>query len=287
MSKKLVAVLLSAGFWAGCFASTDFRAPEQRLTDLGADVLPEGTWQSGFGVLGTGYDNLGLSSNLKLGMPANTELGTNLAHDALGIINADFRIKFVDEDWGRIAARVGVKWFNPKYLLLFQATGTNPFEEAGDFNLFIVPITAQATFPVAEWLDIHMNVGYLYQGVHGRFSLDAGKGGGGIGAREVFLQPHLTFYSWNLAFILGAQIPIWAEGLVDVSAETEVTDGVIIGTHASEYQKLDVKDLNTTYLGAEWRWGNAHVRFTMTYGLRFLTGRAKRPLPSLDVYWRF
>ncbi|HIA03911.1 MAG TPA: hypothetical protein EYN06_10725 [Myxococcales bacterium] len=284
---KVFTLAISILTLSGCLASTDFRAPEHRLIDLGADVLPDGTTQLGFGLLGSGYDNLGLSAIFKRGMPANTELGTNLAHDLLGIINLDLRMKFVDQEWGRIGARIGFKWFNPQEILLFQLMDKKPFGERGEINLFMLPITLQSTFPLADWADLHINLGYLFQGIQGTVSNDFSDVHGGVGAREVFLQPHLSFYAWDMAFIVGAQLPIWAQGLVSARAETEIQDGVILGVQSTEYQELEVKQLTTTYVGAEWRWGSAHVRFMMTYGLRFLTGRIKAPLPSLDVYWRF
>lgn len=236
--------------------------------------------------MGTNYDNMGVSGDLRYGLPDGFELGTNALYDAVGFVNADSKWNFLDTRWIGLAAKIGLRWINPKNLYPIPKKYR---DDLGDIDIIIVPVQLTASFPFSPAFGAHLTVGYNHSNVFGTSPADSDAYVDGmLGAREVYLTPTFTFYPRKrVALLLGAQLPVWVAAVGNVTAETQVSDGVVVGASYAGYRELDATGRNTLYLAAELQTGSFHARFAAIYGLRFLTTRVEFPLPSVEVYWRF
>lgn len=278
-------IALASTLLAGC-ATVDYASPEGRLVDITAYTLPAGDVKVGLGLTGTTYDNAGASADLRVGLPAGFEVGTNAIHDALSFVNLDVKWNFLDTRWIGLAARIGGKWLNPQNLYVLP---DDLRSELGDLHLIMVPVALVMSFPFSSAFGAHLTAGYNHSNIVGRVAPDnTALADGLLGAREVYLTPQFTFYpSGKAALILGAQLPVYTAAVTNASAETEIEPGVVVGVRSAGYTELDTTGRNTLYLAVEAASGAARVRFTLIYGLRLLTERLGFPVPALDVYWRF
>ncbi len=91
----------------GCPAHTDYGG-RQRLTDHTAYTLPPGEGLVGLGLVGTQMDNLLASMRLEWSpFVPGLEIGTNLAHDALPMLNFYAKYTALDTRWVALGVRLG------------------------------------------------------------------------------------------------------------------------------------------------------------------------------------
>ncbi len=267
----------------GCLAHPNFQG-EGRLTDYTAYALHPGEFQAGAGLVGTGMDDLGASARFEAGIVRGLQAGTNVAHDVFGIVNLNAKYAFVEVGDFAFAAGMGFKWFNPRLLWVLPEQTR---EKYSGVNIYILPVTATASWAALSWMGVHLRLGYTWSGVDATLDSGDALARAGFGGHEVFAQPALTFYpTHGLAVIAGAQVPLVSVVRVAGQAEEPVAPGVVVGAGAVEYQRLDVKGLNTLYLAVQFCWGKTNLRLSLTRGLRFLEQQAGW-LPAVEAYWRF
>jgi len=219
------------------------------------------------------------------GIYKDAEIGTNAAHDAIGVVNLYGKYMFYSTGDFSFSANLGLKWFNPKNFWILSAEKR---DELSAVNVYMIPVALTGSYVAADWIGLHLRLGYTFSTVDGALSEGDALAEGGVGGHEVFLQPALTMYPLEgVAVILGAQLPVYSGVYVNTYAETEVYPGVVAGGKVKEFQKLDVKEMNTLYLAVQLCWGSLNLRLTATKGLRFFNEHIKTVLPGAEVFWRF
>jgi len=271
---------------AGCPATTQFHHKDHRPTDYTAHTLNKNEWRVGLGVVGTNYDTLGLSTDVRMGVMDGLEFGTNAAHDALGILNLDGKYRFVGGDWGEMALRAGIKWVNPSNIWILPEKKR---AELGDINLIMIPLEIRSSFPINDWFGLHVHLGYIHSEIAGDVQSGSTLVNAGFGAREAYIQSYLTFSLWDKALLsLGAQVPVWGSVWYSGELENELAPGVVAGARTAQWKRLDMKELTTSFLMIESRfWESTYLRLSVVQGLRFLNKRVPAALPAAELYWRF
>lgn len=278
-------LLLLAFFVSGCLATSDYTRPERRLTDLSAYTLPAGELKMGLGLVGTDFDNVGADLPLDVGIPGGLQVGTNVGHDAVALLNLDLKWNAVDTRHFGLGIQAGIKWLNPSNI---YALPQDIRSELGKVNLYILPIRIETSYPILPWLDAHLGVGYQHTVIDGTVSEGSALAKGHVGTREITIHPRVGLYpGGKVAIIVGAIVPVWARAVASVQAVAEVQPGVVAGVQDTEFVRIPLNDLYTVYIATEFRWGRTHFRVTLTQGLRFLTQQVPFPLPAFDLYWRF
>lgn len=278
-------LLALAALCAGCPSTTRFHTPAGRLTDHTAYTLPPGEVKLGVGLVGTTIEDVGASIPVEVGLPAGFQIGTNAAHDVVALVNVTAKWNPLDTKHAALGVQAGFKWFNPSNLWLLP---DDVREELGSLDLFIIPVWVIGTFPVVDWFDATLGIGYTHSEASGEYATGSALADGYVAAREITLHPRLSFYPGDVvAIVVGAWVPVWARAVASAAAEVEVQPGVIAGFDDTEYRRLDVRGLVTPYVAAELRWGVTRLRLGANWGMRFLTKRLEIPLPTLDLYWRF
>jgi hypothetical protein len=276
--------ILSFIFLCRCPGGADFNG-KQRFTDYTAYTVEPGHVKTGLGFVGSTYDDLGMSIKTEAGIIDNLQAGTNVAHDALGVVNLNGKYLFYKTGNFLFSAQAGIKWFNPHNFWIIPEEDRKELENV---DVYMLPLSITTTYLAAKWATINCKLGYAFSTVRGSVSVEKGLGKGGFGGHEVFLEPIALFYLWDgYAFILGWQLPVYSGIYVDAKAEVPIEQGIVAGTESKEFRKLDIKDLNTAYFGVQFAWGDFNLRILGTKGLRFFDRHLKTTVPSFEIYYRF
>ncbi len=255
------------------------------MTDLTAYTLPKGEIQTGIGLVGTDIDNLAADVPFDVGLPWGLQVGTNLAHNAITLFNADVKANLLDTDHFGLGVSAGVKWFNPSNLYVLPQ---DVRDELGDVNLIIVPVWLETSYPISTWIDAHLGLGYQHSAASGTVSEGSALAQGAIATRELAVHPRVGFYPGDkVALFLGANLPLRSNAIASVSARAELQPGVVAGVDDTLYKRISPRDIYTVYGAGDINWGATHLRMSLVYGLRLFTERVPVPLPALDLYWRF
>ena len=297
VSPFLGLLALAALLVPGCPAHVDYGG-RQRLTDHTAYTLPPGDGLVGVGLVGTQMDNLLASMRLEWSpFVPGLEIGTNLAHDALPALNFYAKYTALDSRWVGLGFRLGFKWldFGNTWLL---KDGSDLDETFGGAEMFMVPMSMTASFPLADWFSFHAELSYTYTPFSGELVLDGTHYNGGIVWHELTLNPTLHFYPGRgVALLVGVQLPLYSALFGEGYQELTSLDapGVRYGLQASLRSEFDVWRLVTPWVGIHLAWESFNLRLTATWGLRFFESTmfdaggalAYIPIPGFEMFWRF
>lgn len=267
----------------GCLAHPDFNGRD-RLTDWTAYTLPARDFQAGVGLIGTGLDDIGASGRFEAGVVEGLQLGTNVVHDAFGIVNVAAKYAAPEVSRFTFAGGLGFKWTNPKVIWVLPR---DQRDRLSDVNAFMVPVSVTASWAPLSWMGAHLRLGYTWLGIDGAVSSDDALFAGGGNEHDLYVQPTLTFYPLHgWAIVAGAQIPVYAYLEAGGQVATSPVPGVVVGGGAEAGRELDVRRKNTIYVATQLCWGKTNLRLSATYGLRVFEAQAGF-LPAAEVFWRF
>jgi hypothetical protein len=282
---------------AGCPAHTDYGGA-QRLTDHTAYTLEPGEVLTGVGLGGATVDNLLLSLRLEWSPYVDgLEIGTNLAHDAVSIINLYAKYNVLDTRWFGLGVRLGFKWLNPSNVWIVP-DGSGLKEDLGAVDMYMFPASVMVSFPLAEWISIHTELNYMYTPVSGDLVLDDTHYNGGVAWHELALHPAVHLHlGAGTALLLGVQVPLYSAVSGDGYSETPDPNhpGIRYGLQASLSTRFAVTELVSPWIGLHVAWEHFNLRVTGTWGLRFFDESmlqadgwlAYVPIPGVELAWRF
>lgn len=288
---------LAIGLLSGCPAHTDYGG-RQRLTKHTAYTLEPGEVLVGAGVVGTSYDDLLASVRVEWSpFVPGLELGTNLAHDVGGLVNVYAKYTVLDTPWFGFGARLGFKWLDGGNLW-FLPDDSSLKQDLAAVDMFMIPVSAYLSFPIADWFGFHTEFRYMYTPVTGDLVLDGTHYNGGATWHEVTVSPALHFYLGSgVALLAGVEVPLYSAVSGKGYQETPATGypGIRYGVQATVSNTFDVRELVTPWFGVHIAWEHFNLRVTGTWGLRFFERStftefdtlAYVPLPGFEMFWRF
>jgi len=283
---KILSLVIATG-WVGCGGDVSrWRLQDTRMTDQTAHVLPEGRLEVGAGLVGTRVENLGVSLPVRYGAGAGVEVSANVAHLALGVVNAQAEWEFHESPNGSFSLRAGVLWLNPEF---FWWASDEQREALGDaVEVLLVPVELLTTLPVSSGVDATLSVGYTHAAAIGGLSDDSSHATGQFGTRDLVVGGQFTFVvTPKVALNLGAQVPVWAASHVNASGETEIAPGVVVGVVTDELIEHDISGLYTVEFSAIVLRDDLWLRIGLVQNYRFITGTIPFPIPTIDMAWRF
>jgi len=255
----------------------------------------------GAGAGGTHVDNLMASVRLEWSpFVRGLEIGTNLAHDVLPVLNVYAKYNVVDTRWFGLGVRAGFRWIDFDNLWSLSAVSDSSSVKQALWNaeMFMVPLSVIASFPLADWVSIHTEVGYTYTPVSGDIVIDDKHFNSGIQWHELTINPTIHFYPGRgVALLFGVQVPVLSavhgEGYTEDSQEA--LPGVRYGIQAALDTDFEVKNMVSPWFGVHIAWESFNLRVTGTWGLRFFDQSmfqapgvlAYLPMPGFDAFWRF
>jgi hypothetical protein len=272
-------VILALFGLAGC--ATDLQSPRHRNVKTSAHTLEKGDWEIRAGFLNPHVDDLMAAISVRHSPKENLDLEMNLIHTALGLYNLNAKYRFHERGNKALSLKIGVKWFNPDYSLLLPPTLKSTFSGT---NLIMIPVELVGSMKISPKFQVNIGVGYIHTVVLAKVAFLSTEGG--FGMREAYGRVNLYYYpAKSVALFAEVQLPVYQGVYSDVSVETEIGPGVVLGTQSAEWSKSDNIPVYTG--GIEFHMLSTHIKLHMSYPGRVLTEYSPTPILGADVYWRF
>jgi hypothetical protein len=282
MRRALFSIALFVG---GCVHARDFRAPADRITHRTAYTLQKHEGRVEVDLVGQGVDDLGLNVGVHGGVTKRFQLGANLAHAGFGLVNAAAKVNLLDHPVAGVGVSTGIIYANPKVI---WALPSSVKEALGDIHMIVIPSELTTTFPLTEWMGLHLTAGYKHVDMFGDFDGDSVLAKGGFGSRDVYFQPTADFYlGHRVALRLSAHLSAWAAARANVAAESEVEPGVVAGVIGEEWRRLSFAATSNYVAGLEVRFArNTFMQLACVFG-RFKPFSEIPVVPAIRFYWLF
>jgi hypothetical protein len=269
----------------GCVHARDFRAPDERITDGTAYTLQKHEGRAEVDLVGFGVQDLGLNVGVYGGVTKRFQLGANLAHAGFGLLNAGAKVNIVDHPVVGVGVSTGIIYTNPKVIWALPSALR---EELGRVNVLIIPSELTTTFPLTEWMGLHLTLGYKHVDMFGAFDSSSVLAKGGFGARDLYLQPTVDFYlGHRVALRFNAHLSAWAAARANVAVESEIKPGVVAGVIGEEWRRLSFDATSNYSTALEVRFArNTYLQLAVVFG-RFKPLPGLPVLPAMRLYWKF
>lgn len=286
--RKGIAILILLPFLTGCLATRNFRDPKERPREGTAYTLTHKEFSTGLTLLGQSPYDLFLKVDFAAGIGDQWEVGINLAHAAFGVINVYGKYNFIDKKWWALGAKLGVTWI---HVSAVWAIPEEYRDALGNVDILSIPIEIQSSFPVADWVGLHLTVGYLHSELFGDINEDSLFLNGDIGSRQIYLKPLITFYlNERILVFVGGRLLVWGGMYEQVEAEANLSDSAIVGIRSANWKELDFQQRSYITIGVNAKFG----KYTYLGLAVVLNGAATQSqlfsspvLPVLDLSWRF
>lgn len=269
----------------GCATTRDFQAPKERITDRSAYTLTHRQMRIDAGLVGIGTPDLGVNVGLSYGLGDWFQVGFNAAHAGIGMLNLTTKFNIVDQPLWGLGLRVEGRWLRGDWLWMLNESTR---DQLAGINIVDIPIGLIASFPLFQWMGLHLEFGYKHSEVFGDLNSDSAALEGTAGTRELYLEPTARFYLWKkVALVFGAHIPLWARAAVRASVEDLVEPDLIVGVNAAAWADVGYDVLDGYYGGLELQFGQ--YTFMQIYAVHGPVNEVIQSpvLPSINFYWRF
>jgi hypothetical protein len=286
--RKFVFILALLPLVTGCLATRNFRDPKERPRKDTAYTLPHKQFQAGLTLLGQNPYDFVLGADFAAGIGDRWEVGVNLAHAVFGVMNVYGKYNFIDKKWWAMGATLGVTWIHVKSV---WAIPEKYRDALGNVDILSIPIEIHSSFPVADWVGLHLSAGYLHSQFFGKINEETLFLDGDIGSHQVYLRPNITLYiAERIQVFLAARLLLWGGRYGEVAAEATNNDDLIIGFRSTGFNEFEFGGKSFIKFGVEAKFGKyTYLRLWAVYnGSVSNSNLFSTPiLPGLDLYWRF
>ncbi|HSC89833.1 MAG TPA: hypothetical protein VLC09_21300 [Polyangiaceae bacterium] len=255
------ALVLSAAPAAA--AERDITSVASRDTAASGYTLPAKTWGFDAGLLGVNSGDAFASLGIRVGLGGGLELGTNVAHAGVGLINLNLGWMFVDSRVLSIAAR-----FEPSYLHGDWMWIVSAQELVSGLDAWILPVSVTASSFATDWLQFDLRARFVDSEVVGSANGESLVFRGQLALRQVSIDPGVRFHVLRRAsFYLRARLPLWSSIPGSASAEVILDDGVIAGGSTSGEKQVPFEQAVLCSAGARAMVGEASfLDFSFNFG---------------------
>jgi len=218
------------------------------------------------------------------GVTQRVELGANLAHGAVGVVNVTGKANLLDRRRAGLALSTGLLFGTPRTIWPLP-----PFvrEELGNGRMLIWPTAVTASFPILPWFGVHADLGYRHVAFTGTFTGDAFYSEGAFSTRDLYFAPSVHFYiAERVALVFRAHLSAYAAFYSVVEGEYEVSPGVRAGITSSEWRRMPFSRTASGTGLVEIRLGRTtHLQVGVALG-KPIPALSVSVLPAMNLYWR-
>jgi hypothetical protein len=183
--------------------------PKDASTRYSAYSLPGGTWGIDVGALGIGGGDSFAKLGVGYGIGAGVEVGLNLAHAGVGLLNVTSRWHFVDTRYFDLGVRASFWYGHGDW---FWILGDAAKKLVSGIDIVSIPVEITASTPIARFLQIDLGAGYRYAEIFGGVgNEDSIYVESQFGMRQAALRPGTRWFFWdNTALELHATLPFYS-----------------------------------------------------------------------------
>jgi hypothetical protein len=280
-----------AALAVSCFALAVLpaRASERDITsavsrDVAASgyTLPKGTWAFSAGLLGVGSDDAFASLGARVGVGAGFDVGANLAHVGVGMMNLNAGWMFLDSRSLSITLR-----FSPSYLHGDWVWIASSRDLVSGLDAWILPVTLTASSLATDWLQFDLAARAVDTEVLGNVDSQSLALQGQLAVRQISIDPGVRFHVMKRAsFYARARLPLWTSLPGTATVEVQLQDGVVAGGRSSGDKELPFENTVMATLGARAMVADAtflDFSFNVGHIAQTLYGSAVQPQLSLET----
>jgi hypothetical protein len=186
----------------------DLQSPTQRDTRHSAYTLPAGTWAFNAGALGYGSGEIYAQLGVARGLGAGLQVELNLAHAIFGLLNVRASWHFIETRYFNLGASLGFWYGHGDWFWLYRGLAKDLVSK---IDVISVPVTLDASVPVASWLEFYVGTEYTYAEVFGTIDIrETAFRDAYIGARQLAFRPATRFFLSNTTSVeLSARLPAY------------------------------------------------------------------------------
>jgi hypothetical protein len=190
-------------------AEGDLQSPEQVSTRHSAYTLPAHVWSFEAGALGVGSGDVVALLGGTYGLGAGVQVGANLAHFTVGLINANASYHFVDTRYFDLGARLGVWYGHGDWYWIASPAAKKIVSK---IDVLSVPVELTASSTLTRFLELDLGVAYAYATFFGTSPPEESVfTENQLGLQQFFLRPGVRFFLIeHTAFELFAKLPLYS-----------------------------------------------------------------------------
>lgn len=211
-----------------------------RDTRLSAYALPGRTFSFGVKLLGTTTEEMFASLGFLYGLGKGVQVGANLAHMGVGLLNLSTKWTFLDK--GPVAVAVG---FDPIFVNGDWLWIVRMKQLFAGIDTFLLPVQVSASVLTTPWLQFDLSARYMAGFITGNVAttnigLDAD-----LTAHEFALFPAVRFHLLGRSTLMvAATLPLYRAAPATAEVEVELAPGVVAG---GTLDGTKTKSLDQTY----------------------------------------
>lgn len=280
---------LSVWWCSGCITPRNFKSPSDRPIRGTPYTLAAKDVEIGLKIFGQDEDDLGAAIDLGVGITSRFQMGVNLAHGALGVLNVSAKLNLIDRKWWGLSGRTGILWVHPPSV---WALSDETQSALGDIDIIAAPFELCLGSVPLKWLGLNFTLGYLHASIFGTINTETILFDGSIGARLLYLTPQINLFAFKILNIfLRATLPVLMYYRSELSAEVSVAPGVTAGVRSAEWVRRE-SPLNRSRgtVGLDVKLGKVTrlELFAVFQGALTQSGTIRMPVvPGMGAYWRF
>lgn len=190
-------------------AEGDLQSPDQVSTRHSAYTLPARVWSLEAGALGVGSGDVVALIGGTYGLGAGVEVGANLAHFTVGLLNASVGYHFVDTRYFDLGARLGAWYGHGDWYWIATPAAKKILSK---IDVLSVPVELTASSTLTRFLELDLGVVYTYATFFGTsppeqtIFTDSQ-----LGLQQFFLRPGVRFFLVeHTALELFAKLPLYS-----------------------------------------------------------------------------
>jgi hypothetical protein len=214
----------------------DFHSPEERPIDGTAFTPAEGQARLVVGLFGVSETDLLAAIGISYAPSRFFNIGANLAHMGVGILNVNSKFNIIDKGNFGLGAKLGFMYVNGGWVWVLP---DRLKELLSGVNTFVIPVSVIMSVDITRCLHLDLGVGYIHTEVLG--SLDEGNlvYDGYLAARRISADASLRYYVSERVALHGYFFtPIWGKRYRQWDADVTITEGLHGGVRTAGFKTI-------------------------------------------------
>ncbi len=207
-------------------------------TDVTAWTEPRGAVRWDIGAGGTTMYALGVVFGARTGMSERLQVGTNIAHAAVGMVDVHAKLRVSETNRSALAVTAGAMWFDLGRAWYLPAIDPQVDELLASIDVYLLPL-GLVWSRESKAVSVDVAAGWDQAWIAGRPDSEVLVLDGGVGVRRAWLAPAARVpLTPRLTWATRLTLPVYAMGRTVAVAEYQVDDGVVAGVRSSDWFSL-------------------------------------------------
>lgn len=213
--------------------------------------------------MGTNGNDIFGSLGVQYGFGHGFELGSNLLHMTVGLINLSLKWNYLEIGSWAFSAEFAPTWGHGDWIWIAE----DKYGIVGDTNIFILPFVATTSWQATNWFGADLGLSFVDSEILGDANGESLIFNANLALRRFSVNPQVRFnFHKRMTAYVSAQLPVWASLPGSVEAEVELEPGVVVGGQTSGSRTVPFDELYQVTVGARSMVGDeVFLSFALSY----------------------